>query len=261
MAKILVVEDEPTVLNALRVKLEKEGYTVLVAQDGEEALDKIRTRPDAVILDIQLPKKTGLEVLEEVQSLPQLRSIPIIVISNSGQPLELEQAVRLGAKDFLIKTQFTPQDVLDKLKLHLASGQNVEHRLGEIGKRGGRNVLVVEDDVFLRQLLTEKLKKEGFEVYEASGGEEALELIKKKLPMLVLLDLVMPGVDGFQVLQETRKDPITQNIPVIVLSNLGESSDIERAKKLGVDDYLIKAHFILEEIVEKISQVLAKRYL
>ncbi|MBI2640478.1 MAG: response regulator [Candidatus Sungbacteria bacterium] len=121
-------------------------------------------------------------------------------------------------------------------------------------------ILIIEDDAFLRKLLAEKLAREGFQVKETAGGKDAMEHLAQEVPHAVLLDLVMPGVDGFQILQEIRKNPASKNIPVIVLSNLGEQEHVDRARSLGADDYLIKAHFILDEIVERVSALIAKRY-
>ncbi len=272
MSTILIVEDDPGLLRTLKAKLEKAGYEVETAQDGEEALRLIREKPDAVLLDLLLPQKTGIEVLEDLQKSKDLLSIPIIVISNSGQQVEIERVKRLGAKDFLVKTDFTPQDVLDKLSrfvpLPANSGSSKKKEAAphfpateKYEETNKGTVLIVEDDSFLRKLLVEKLKREGFSIKEAASGKEALESVSREIPMVVLLDLVMPGADGFQVLQELRKEERTKNIPVIVLSNLGEQENIDRAKSLGADDYMVKAHFILDEIVERVSNLIAKRYI
>lgn len=271
MPKILIVEDDKALLKALRAKLISEGYEVVTAEDGERALEKIKEKPDAVLLDILLPKKSGMEILKELQNFKELLAIPIIIISNSGQPVEIEQAERLGVKDFLVKTDFTPQDVLDKLSRFVPPPRasvaknappSMEPKNG-IGRPAPSKgtVLIVEDDSFLRKLLVEKLRHEGFDTAEAAGGKEALEYLKREKPLVVLLDLVMPGIDGFQVLQEMKQDQKNKNIPVIVLSNLGEQDNVNRAKSLGADDYLIKAHFILDEIVERVSTLIAKRYI
>lgn len=127
----------------------------------------------------------------------------------------------------------------------------------------GRGViLVVEDDSFLRKLLSEKLRRDGFELAEVSSGQQAMDFLKNNdKPMLMLLDLMMPGIDGFQVLESVRKEERTKDLPVIVLSNVGEKHMVERIEALGADDYMIKAHFVLEEIVERINKVLKKRYI
>jgi len=116
-------------------------------------------------------------------------------------------------------------------------------------------ILIVEDDRFLRELIARKLKNEGYEVMEAVDGEEGLKKIKEEKPDLVLLDLILPGIDGFEVLTRVKEDPVTAQIPVIILSNLGQREEIERGLKLGAIDYLIKAHFTPGEIIEKIKNI------
>jgi len=115
--KILLIEDEDVIIDLLQRKLEKEGYEIEVAHDGQEGLDKMKKiKPDLVLLDIIMPKLGGLEVMEKKKKDPELRNIPVIIISNSGQPVELERAKKLGAKDWLIKTEFDPQEVVEKVK-------------------------------------------------------------------------------------------------------------------------------------------------
>src|SRR3989344_8222266 len=104
-------------------------------------------------------------------------------------------------------------------------------------------ILVVEDDKFLRELISQKLIKEGFSVEGAVDGEEGIKKIKELKPAVVLLDLILPGIDGFEVLLKMKGDQSTASIPVIILSNLGQKEDVEKGLKLGAVDYLIKAHF------------------
>jgi len=115
--KILLVEDEELIVNLLQRKLEAEGYEVFVARDGIEGLEKMKkTKPDLVLLDIIMPRMGGFEVMEAMKKDKGLRDIPVIVISNSGQPVELDRARQLGARDWLIKTEFDPKEVLAKVK-------------------------------------------------------------------------------------------------------------------------------------------------
>jgi len=114
--KILFVEDEELMIDLLQRKLTKEGYEISVARDGEEGLKAMREKkPDLILLDIIMPKMGGFEVMEEMGENKELKKIPVIVISNSGQPVELDKAQKLGAKDWLIKTEFDPQEVIDKI--------------------------------------------------------------------------------------------------------------------------------------------------
>jgi CheY-like chemotaxis protein len=114
--KILLIEDEEIIIDLLQRKLKDEGYEVSVTRDGQEGLETMRQeKPDLILLDIVMPKKGGFEVMEEMGRDSELRKIPVIIISNSGQPVELDRAKALGARDWLIKTEFDPQEVLDKV--------------------------------------------------------------------------------------------------------------------------------------------------
>jgi CheY-like chemotaxis protein len=118
--KILIIEDEQIMADLLQRKLSEEGYEVSLARDGEEGLAKMReVKPDLILLDIIMPKIGGIEVLEEMQKEPDLKKIPVIVISNSGQPVELDKAQRMGAEDWLVKTEFDPAEVIEKVRKNL----------------------------------------------------------------------------------------------------------------------------------------------
>ncbi len=120
------------------------------------------------------------------------------------------------------------------------------------------HILVAEDDHFLRKVYMTKLTQEGFKVDVAVDGEEALKKMQADPPELILLDIVMPKMNGFDVLEEMKKDPKLNAIPVIVLSNLGQSEDIQRARELGARDYLVKANFSINEVVTKIRNFLSQ---
>jgi CheY-like chemotaxis protein len=121
------------------------------------------------------------------------------------------------------------------------------------------NILIVEDDKFLRELISKKLIGQGFKIDEAIDGEEGLKKLQELKPDLILLDLILPGLDGFDVLKRIKDDPSTASIPVLILSNLGQKDEIEKGLKLGAVDFLVKAHFTPEEIVQKIKQVFEKK--
>jgi len=119
-----------------------------------------------------------------------------------------------------------------------------------------KKILVIEDDKFLRELISQKLLKEGYEVVEAVDGDSGLEKAKEEKPDLILLDLILPGIDGFEVLSKVKADPKISSTPVIILSNLGQKEDVEKGMKLGAADFLVKAHFTPGEIVSKIKGII-----
>ena len=116
-------------------------------------------------------------------------------------------------------------------------------------------ILIVEDDPFLRNLLIKKITDAGYDLEAAITGEEALEKIKSK-PDLVLLDIILPGINGFDVLRQVKSDPRLKNIPIVALTNLGSERDVKQASELGAEDFWVKAYLTPDEIIEKIKNIL-----
>jgi len=116
-------------------------------------------------------------------------------------------------------------------------------------------ILIIEDDKFLRELITKKVGAEGYEVVGATDGEEGLRMAGQENPNLILLDLILPTMDGFEVLRQLKGEAATKNIPVIILSNLGQKEDVDKGMQLGAIDYMVKAHFTPGEITEKIKSI------
>ncbi len=267
--KILIIEDEQPLADLLSSKFEKEGYETKNAYDGEDGYKKIKSwKPDLILLDIIMPKMDGYEVMEKMNE--ENKTTPVIIISNSGQPVEIEKTKKLGAVDHLIKTQFSPTDVLKKVNNFLEGKEDEEEDWGEVqvskteGKKDykklGIKVLLIEDEAFLRKMASKQLAKEGFTVYEAKDGEEGLKIFKEKVPDIVLLDIILPTIDGFQILEKMKnhKNKELTKIPVIMLSNLGQDSDIKKSKEMGANDFMIKANFTSKEIAEKIKKFFNK---
>ena len=311
MTNILIVEDDEQLGATLVRGLEDAGHSVTWKKDGDEAITALRAKdPEMMFLDVLLPKRSGFDILKELQRDPSLAHPPIVMLSSSGEPLEIKRAKQLGAKDYLTKGTVTINDLLEKIMMYApqtepnpaddgaaspapagggaapaptpapapqaqpaatpatptpevpAAGTPVPAPAASAeaqpAESGASTVLVVEDDKFLRDLIVQKLKREQFSVHEAVTGSEALRVAKETMPKIVLLDLILPGLDGFEVLKRLKEDSATAQIPVIILSNLGQREDVERGLRLGAVDFMIKAHFTPGEIVEKIKEIMAK---
>lgn len=122
----------------------------------------------------------------------------------------------------------------------------------ESNKDNKKKILLIEDDVFLSKVLEERLLDEGFLVDIAGNGEEGFSKIKSFTPDLILLDMILPKMNGFEVLKKIKKDSKNKNTPVIIVSNLGQDEDMKLGRKLGAVDYLVKSNFSLKAIVDKV---------
>ena len=119
-----------------------------------------------------------------------------------------------------------------------------------------KTILLIEDDPFLIDIYTTKLKESGFKVEVATNGEEGIIKAQETKPNLIVLDIVLPQIDGWEILKEIKANPNLKKIPVVILSNLGQKSEVEKGIKLGTVKYLIKAHFTPSEVIEEIKKVL-----
>lgn len=120
----------------------------------------------------------------------------------------------------------------------------------------GKKILIIEDDKFLSQVLKGRLEKEGFTVLQAFDGEEGIAALKKELPSLVLLDIIMPKVSGFEILEQISIDPQLQGVPIVVLSNLGQESDLQKVERLGIKHYFVKVQVPIDDLVETIKNLM-----
>jgi len=128
----------------------------------------------------------------------------------------------------------------------------------EVKKQTKTRILIIEDDVFIMDMYETKFKMAGFEVLRAENGDKGIKVARKEKPDLIVLDIVMPQMDGLEVLKVTKGDSELKDIPVVLLTNLGQRENIEEGLKLGADDYIIKAHFTPDEVVGKVKKVLRK---
>jgi len=117
-------------------------------------------------------------------------------------------------------------------------------------------VLIVEDDRFLNKAYADKLGREGFEVMLATSADEAKQHLARKMPSIILLDIIMPYVSGFEFLQEIKQDPKYKKIPILIISNLSQEEDIKKGKQLGAVDFIVKTDYTLDEIIEKVKEII-----
>jgi CheY-like chemotaxis protein/nitrogen-specific signal transduction histidine kinase len=235
---ILVVDDEANIRRFLKHELTNRGYQVLEASGGKEAIDLARKHhPDLMTLDILMPDITGHDVMAVLKNDPGTQNIPILVLSIAE---EKEKAYRLGANDFVTKP-FTMKVLMNKINQLL---QDTQKRL-----------LVVDDDKSLVKSLKYRLEKRGFSIYAAYGGKEALKMAESQLPDLILLDIVMPEMDGYEVMKALKKEPNTAQIPIVVMTGVENVESKVQALSVGATDYHHKSSGF-DELLKTIEGIL-----
>jgi diguanylate cyclase (GGDEF)-like protein len=242
---VLVVDDDPEARLLLKGMLLAAGYEVDTAADADEALVMAREHmPDAVSMDVQMPGSVdGLAVVEILKHDPETRTIPVVVLSVDDVR---ERALAAGA-DASLQKPVDPQLYVSTLT-----------RLVTERGRARQKILLVDDDPAIRMICREVLEGVGYAVAEAAGGVEAQTEAKRFRPDLVVLDVMMPDVDGFTLAQRLREELSTVLTPVIFLSARGRTADKVRAFKLGAEDYLVKP-FDSAELLARVEKALARR--
>ncbi|WP_172327636.1 response regulator [Mangrovicoccus sp. HB161399] len=204
---VLVIDDDPAALATLAAQVRAEGYRVMQAADPETGLELARAHlPDVILLDVIMPRRDGWSVLRELKADPRLCEIPVILVTVVA---DREMGLAFGAVDHMVK----PVD----------AGLLLD-RIARLAGDRSQGVLVVDDDPATRALFRRLLVREGWEVREAADGARALALIAERPPGLVILDLMMPDIDGFEVLRRLRDGESGRDIPVIVAT----SKDLSR---------------------------------
>lgn len=263
--KILIIEDDVFLAEVLINKLTAAGYETVHSANGREGFEKIKSaRPDLILLDIILPEMNGYQILEAKQADLEIRDIPVIVVSNSGQPVEIKRAITLGVKSYLIKADINPDEAVLKVKeelQRLSSGsKSISINIAEpksAGAVAGKKILWVEDDRFLKDIITVRLSNEGCNLMHAADEAEAFSILGRETPDVIMLDILLPGVDGFEILKKIKAGEKTKKIPVILLSNLSQPDDIKKGKDLGAVKFLVKSTVTLDEIINEIKSVLS----
>ena len=235
---ILVIDDDPVVHDLMKRLLAKERFHVVSAHNAEEGLRLAETlRPAAITLDIMMPGTDGWKVLTALKSDPDLANIPVVLATMTD---DRNRGYALGAADFLTK----PIDPL---------------RLGSVLKKHTRRVatplaLIIDDDPLMREMLSRQLRAQGWEIVEASNGRMALQRIAARVPAAIILDLMMPELDGFDFITELRANPGWCEIPIIVVT-AKEVTDDDRHRLNGyVNKILLKGAYQREQLLAAVRE-------
>jgi PAS domain S-box-containing protein len=244
----LIVEDVPQASELLRMYIESAGYRVEIARDGVQAVDMAkRLHPSVITLDLMLPVKDGWQVLKELKRHPLCRHIPIIVVSIID---EKNIGFSLGAVDYFVKPVSKDELVQALNRVHLIQRDDQK----------SPTVLVIDDDRAATDLVQVILENEGYRVLKAFQGKDGVEIAARERPDLIILDLIMPEVSGFNVAYQLKQIPATRSIPIIVLTSMEMDEDTQMQLGTYVTGLMSKSTFTKKDLLREIGNIENARY-
>ena len=263
--KILVVDDEPSVRSLVKDLLGDAGYHVLAAPDGPQGLDLLhKLRPDLIVLDIMLPGMSGIDVVREIMQDSTLRDTPILIISGCVPEPDANALLgELRVASYLSKVELSTslvsrvQEILSKQaqdEIKPGSGAdsigNIEHK---------KTILVADDEPSILEVARQLLTPAGHNVLTAKDGRQALALAREEQPALIVLDLVMPGISGIDVVRKIRNDPRLKNTPILIISGyVPEPGANNLLRNLRVAGYLSKME-LATSLVSRVQEILSEQ--
>lgn len=273
-ARILSIDDSPTVLKLIEMICQGAGYEVHLAQSGREGVERaVEVKPDVILVDFIMPEMNGLQVCKALRDNPATCQIPIILVSSKGEAVGDKFVETLGVKHYCTKP-FQADDLLAKLAEVLGDGGTagvtrdgaahgspqpaIEERdngSAQTARGPGPIVLSIDDSPTILRLVDMILSHAGFTVHTATSGAAGIESAKKLRPDLILVDFIMPGMNGFQVCKVLRESPDTAKIPIILVSSKGEAVGEQFIDTLKIEHYLTKP-FQPEQLVAEVKRIL-----
>ncbi|MDX1993476.1 MAG: response regulator [bacterium] len=239
---VLVIDDDPSVRELLQRFLEKEGFRVETVTNGKDGLRRARElKPNAITLDVMMPGMDGWAVMTALKADAELSHIPVIMLT---MVRDKNLGYALGAADYLTKP-------VDRDQL-IAALRRYECHVG------GCDVLVVEDDEMTREMITRTLTKEGWQVAQAENGRVALERLQTQKPDMILLDLMMPEMDGFEFIEALRRTEAGRSIPVLVVTALDLDSATREALSRQVQHILQKGAYSRDDLLKEVREAVSK---
>jgi DNA-binding response OmpR family regulator len=251
MKRILITDDDKFMADLYRHRFQTEGFAVSLASDGRSAIAALEEDPpDAVLLDLMLPDINGLEVLKFIRNHEKLAQLPVVVLSTSCAGI-LNMASQAGATRCLNKSDCTPSVLVKSLRDAIASAESAGV---EAMPKVSAQVLLADDDRVIHRVLGFFLSQSGFAISSAFSGSQAIEMAEQNPPDVLVLDRMMPEVDGLAILRQWRAHPTLARIPVIMLTARASDEDRQTALAGGASDFLAKP-FSPDELVAKISRL------
>ena len=272
--KILIIEDEKFSSEMYKIKFQQEGYEVIVAGDGAKGFELAQKfEPDLIFLDLVLPGIDGYQVLDKLKANRKTKKIKVYILSNLGQDEEIDKGLRGGADGYLIKANLTPAQLVknvDKIfrgekvgikKITRAEREKLKENriLSKKEKDNGFSLLLIEDEEAIIEMYKFRFEDEGYNVEVAKNGAWGLKLAKEKKFDIIVMDIIMPALNGYEAIKELKNEGESKDTPIIVLSNSAQDKDVEKAKKLGATCYFLKSQITPARLEKEVKEVLKRK--
>lgn len=274
MKKILIIEDEEHLSEMYKMKFEQEGYSAITANDGLAGVEAAKkAKPDLILVDLVMPKMDGYQVLKKIRADKDIKDIKVYILSNLSQDKEINNGFQRGADGYLIKANLTPAQLVKKVDEIFAgekvgmkrpqpslleeSSREIKDKIESSGPKP--RILVIDDEEAITGMYKLRLEQTGYEVEVAGNGAWGLKLAYQGGFDLIVMDMVMPAMDGYEMLKKIKLCDKCKSIPIIVLSNSAQDNDIVEAKKLGADLFLLKSRITPSKLVKEVKNMLKQK--
>lgn len=240
---ILIIEDNPQAGQLIQMYLQEAGYRTEFARDGSEGLEKAkRLKPSIITLDMIMPIKDGWQVLKELKRHPICKNIPIIIISITD---EKKLGFSMGAVDYFVKPVNREELLLAIRKIPMKSTEQKSHP----------KVLIIDDDRTAAELIQVMLEAEGYEVIKTMNGKEGVRLAGSECPDLIILDLIMPDISGFNVAYQLKQQLATRNTPIIILTSMEVDEETKEQMQGFISTIMSKSRFTKKDLLREINTI------
>jgi len=263
MPSIIITEDDPMISEIYQKKFTDSGFRVFPAYSGEQALNIAKKEEvDIILLDLIMPKMSGFEVIENLRGGGYDSKIKIIVFSNLSSVEDQEKASKLGADGFIAKSEFTPSDLVKEIERLLGQqneqekNNNRQNSKQKIISDSAKKILMVEDEEIFIEMFGKKLKQEGYAVSFARNGAWGVKDALKDNFDLFIIDMVMPAMNGEEIIAKLKMEDKTKNIPIIVLSASVEDETVKRVEEMGISAFFVKTQVTPSELAKKAEDLL-----
>jgi len=238
-------------------RLSVEGYDVCVANNGLEGIKIIKKeKPDLVLLDLVMPVIDGYQVIEKIEKDEDIKYIKICILSNLSQSNQLRENTKVKLVGYLVKSNLTPTQLIRDIK-KMIKGENINviknNQVKKIKEEKKLNILFIEDDVDILEMYSLCLKKEGYNLEIARNGAWGMKMAKKKKYDIIVMDMVMPAMSGYDMLEQIKENSENMDTEIIVLSNSAQDADINKALDAGASCYLLKSSIKPSRLIEEIK--------